>query len=205
MGCKPAYPNLPFDSKPQLSASWTTHPSLLKASLLTSHKNKGSCRRAIFQAATFLLPGHSFHRNLSLLPGLFSKSLLLVSNSFFFFSLHPSFMDFLFPQLCCFLFACANLITQVLSILPFLSSPFLTHHSLRTSLPISRPQQGSGQPLPGSEGLLNSHQCPFSPWLFFQTPLLVHKAFVDHNLSLLPGKLQAQARMLLMVPCPLPH
>lgn len=85
MGCKPAYPNLPFDSKSQLSASWTTHPSLLKASLLISHKNKGSCRPAIFQEATFLLPGHSFHKNLSLLPGLFSKSLLLVSNSFFFF------------------------------------------------------------------------------------------------------------------------
>lgn len=94
MGCKPAYPNLPFDSKSQLSASWTTHPSLLKASLLISHKNKGSCRPAIFQEATFLLPGHSFHKNLSLLPGLFSKSLLLVSNFFFFFSLHPSFMDF---------------------------------------------------------------------------------------------------------------
>ena len=37
-----------------------------------------------FPGGKFLLPGHSFHKNLSLLPGRFSISLLLVSNSLFF-------------------------------------------------------------------------------------------------------------------------
>lgn len=96
--------------------------------------------------------------------------------------LHPSFMDFsLSSAFAKFSVGLSKSHGQDSTIQ--LADGLWGHHSLSPGH-----NRALDSPCSRNEGLLDSHQCPFSPLIVSQNILLIHKAFAEHSLSLWPGR-----------------